>query len=126
VVSLSRFIYYDHPATSLKQLKKPAQKVLENMPVFTIDDTKIKVKLSDVARMQLLLRAAAGLEKTETQLLSKFDDLMRGNGPSREEAAIVGVCLRRLGLLYRKRVKRYKFHTNGMPGANSLSQINKR
>jgi hypothetical protein len=126
VVSLSRFIYYDHPATSLKQLKKPAQKVLENLPVFTIDDMKIKVKLSDVARMQLLLRAAAGLEKTETQLLSKFDDLMRGNGPSREEAAVVGVCLRRLGLLYRKRVKRYKFHINGMPGANRPLQIDKR
>jgi hypothetical protein len=94
-------------------LKKSAKKVLGDLPVFTIDDDEIKVKLSNLARMQLLLRAIAGLEEAEAQLLSEFDARMKGPGPNRKEAAIVGICLRRLALLYRKRVKRYKFHDDG-------------
>jgi hypothetical protein len=87
--------------------------LLGDLPVFTIDDDEIKMRLSDLARVQLLLRAVAGLEKAEAQLLSKFDARMKGSGPNRKEAAIIGICLRRLALLYRKRMKRYKFCDDG-------------
>jgi hypothetical protein len=69
--------------------------------------------MSPVAREQLLLVAADGIDETEMQLMSEFDALMRDFGPSPQDSIIIGMCLRRLSLYYRRRMRRYKLISGG-------------
>jgi len=79
-----------------------------SLRLFSIDDGRIQRRLSDVARSQLLLIAAKEFETTEQEILSIVDSSMKTLGYNSRNAVILGLCLRRMALLYRNGLKRYK------------------
>jgi hypothetical protein len=86
-----------------------------SFPLFDIHDARIERRLSDCARSQLLLIAAPAFEATEKEILSTVDSVMKPYGCDPQDALILGLCLRRMALLYRLFFKRYKkFVIDGM------------
>ena len=86
-----------------------------SFPLFDIHDPQIERRLSDCARSQLLVIAAEGFEATEKEILSIVDPVMKPYGCDPQDALILGLCLRRIALLYRLSFKRYKkFVIDGM------------
>jgi len=79
-----------------------------SLPLFNISDDRIERRLSGAARSQLLLIAAEEFEATEKEILSTVDSSMRTLGCNPQDAVILGLCLRRMALLYRSALKRYK------------------
>lgn len=110
MVSLSTWLAEQHPITFLETAEEAT-----GFPksILDIDDERIQRRLSFVAREQLLLQAAKGMERTEIAMLSAFDSSLKTDLPSPSDAVIIGLCLRRLSLLYRRVIKRYrKFRDN--------------
>ncbi|KAE9367967.1 hypothetical protein N431DRAFT_514601 [Stipitochalara longipes BDJ] len=103
LVSLSTWLLEAHPMMYVTNVDNPRQQLL-----FDIQDSRVESRLSQVARSQLMLIAAKGFEATEKELFSKLDALMRPMGCDPQSALIVGLCLRRISLLYRVSFKRYK------------------
>jgi hypothetical protein len=103
MVSLSTWLDECHPTTSPENIGES---------LFGIQDGQIERRLSNVARNQLRSIAAKGIEETELAIFSAFDHSMEKFGPNPQDAAIIGLCLRRLALIYRRMLKRYKifFH----------------
>jgi helix-turn-helix protein len=61
-----------------------------------------------MARSQLLLIAAKEFEETEAKILYIIDSSLKSVSHGPQSAVILGVCLRRVALLYRQMLKRYK------------------
>lgn len=102
LVSLSTWLYETHPMTSIDNVNN------QSLQLFSIDDDRIERRSSDVARSQLLLIAAKEFEATEKEILSIVDSSMRTYPCNPQNAVILGLCLRRMALLYRVAFKRYK------------------
>jgi hypothetical protein len=102
LVSLSTWFYHRHPVIYLDDVKDPS------LQLFSIDDDRIERHLSHVARSQLLVIAATGFEATEKEIFSIVDSSIRTVGYNSQNAVILGLCLRRMALLYRHGSKRYK------------------
>jgi hypothetical protein len=102
LVSLSTWFYYDHPVIYLDDVKTPS------LQLFSIDDGRIEKRLSHVARLQLQVIAAMGFEATEKEIFSIVDSSIRTVGYNSQNTVILGLCLRRMALLYRYGLKRYK------------------
>jgi len=82
---------------------------------FDIDDAQIERRLSEVARLQLFLIAAKAFEATEQKILSTIDSALKTYGCDPQDALVLGLCTRRMSLLYRLSFKRYKkFGSDGM------------
>jgi hypothetical protein len=95
-------LYESHPVIFLDDVNHP------NPQLFGIDDTRIETRLSDVARFQLLEIAARGFEAIEQEILRIVDRSTKKLGYDSQNAVILGLCLRRMALLYRGALKRYK------------------
>ena len=102
LVSLSTWLFEGHPIISLDNANNSSSLL------FDIYDDRIEKRLSGVARSQLLRIAAEGFEATEKEILSTIDASMRPNGCNPQDTLILGLCLRRIALLYRLSFKRYK------------------
>jgi len=102
LVSLSRWLFKAHPIISVDNVHKSSSLL------YDIYDDRIEGRLSDVARTQLFLIAVEGFEATEKEILSTIDPLMRPNRCNPQNSLILGFCLRRMALLYRSSLKRYK------------------
>jgi hypothetical protein len=102
LVSLSTWLLVSHPMIDVTKFED------QNQQLFDIQDDRVESRLSQVARSQLRLIAAQGFEATEREFFSKIDSLMRPTGCDPRSAFIVGLCLRRISLLYRVSFKRYK------------------
>jgi hypothetical protein len=109
LVSLSTWLFEAHPTMSVDNVHN------SSFPLFDIHDARIERRLSDCARSQLLLIAAPAFEATEKEILSTVDSVMKPYGCDPQDALILGLCLRRMALLYRLFFKRYKkFVIDGM------------
>jgi hypothetical protein len=102
LISLSTWLYEAHPVTSFDNANNPSPLL------FNIQDDRIERRLSEVARSQLLLIAAKDFEATERKILSTVDLSMNPLGCNPRDAVILGLCLRRMALLHRVALKRYK------------------
>ncbi|KAN0095195.1 hypothetical protein V8E51_015906 [Hyaloscypha variabilis] len=102
LVSLSTWLLVSHPMIDVTKFED------QNQQLFDIQDDRVESRLSQVARSQLRLIAAQGFEATEREFFSEIDSLMRPMGCDPRSALIVGLCLRRISLLYRVSFKRYK------------------
>jgi hypothetical protein len=102
LVSLSTWLYESHPMTSFDNVNNVS------LPLFRIHDDRVERRLPEVARSQLLVIAAEEFEATEKEILSAVDFSMRTLGCNPQNALILGLCLRRIALLYRLSLKRYK------------------
>src|SRR2546430_720127 len=102
MVCLSSWLYKIRPTVSLENIGE-LNEMLEAILINILDDS-IEKTLSLVAREQLRMIAVNGIngiEETELDILSECDSYIDGVGPSPEDAVIIGLCLRRLALLYR-------------------------
>jgi hypothetical protein len=82
-------------------------------PRFGIEEFnewKTRLQLSSLAKIQLYLHAARGIEETQRSLGMKIDELFEQNDKNtkREDILLVGACLHRLSLDYRQRRQRYR------------------
>jgi hypothetical protein len=102
LVSLSTWFFHQHPVIYLDDVKDPS------LQLFSIDDNRIEKHLSRVAQLQLRVIAATGFEATEKEIFSIVDSSIRTVGYNSQNAVIVGLCLRRMALLYRYGLRRYK------------------
>ena len=102
LVSLSTWLFEGHPIISVNNVDNASSLL------FDIYDARIERRLSGVARLQLSIIAAEGFEATEKEILSTIDASMRPNGCNPQDNLILGLCLRRMALLYRSSLKRYK------------------
>jgi hypothetical protein len=77
-----------------------------------IDLSKKLAAMSMPIRNQLFSIAANAIEDTEKELLKNIDDLVHGPRPYRDykpsNPVILGLCIRRLSLYYRRIMMRYK------------------
>jgi hypothetical protein len=102
LVSLSTWFFHQHPVIYLDDVKNPS------LQLFSMDDDRIEKHLSHVAELQLQVIAAMGFEATEKEIFSIVDSSIRTVGYNSQNAVILGLCLRRMALLYRLGSKRYK------------------
>jgi hypothetical protein len=73
---------------------------------FRMDGSLIGSRLSDVARLNILLIAADGYEATQIDIARTVDDLSVLKSHN-QNSIIFGLCMRRIALLYRDALKRY-------------------
>ena len=109
LVSLSTWLFEAHPVIAAENVENA------NILVFDYHDKRIERRLAEVARSQLFLIALMGpegFEPTERKIFSEIDTLLRRSGGcSPQSALIVGLCLRRISLLYRSSLMRYRKFT---------------
>ncbi|KAF8855796.1 hypothetical protein BDZ45DRAFT_675964 [Acephala macrosclerotiorum] len=99
MISLAFWLHGTHPAIY------PADLELHGSPLFRKSDTSIQQMLSLTARGQLRSIAVNAMEATETELFKCFDDAIM---KPPEDVIVIGLCLWRLALLYRKLMKHYE------------------
>lgn len=102
LVSLSTWVLESHPMIDVTNIDIPGQLV------FGIQDSRIESRVSQVARTQLRLIATKRIEEIEKEFFFKFDSLVRTRRLDPQSTLIVGLCLRRISLLYRVSFKRYQ------------------
>ena len=75
--------------------------------------------VSEMVRRQIFVQAAKGIEELEKEVLKQLDTLINAVSPLRQKKSlswdyqcsdpvIVGFCIRRLALQYRRTMERYK------------------
>jgi hypothetical protein len=110
LVSLSTWLFEVHPVASVDIANSLS------LPLFDIHDDLIERRLSEAARSRLLLIAAEGFEAGEKEIFPTIDGSMKASGCGPQDALILGLCLRRIMLLHRLQLKRYKkFGIDGKP-----------
>jgi hypothetical protein len=105
LVSLSTWLLDTHPAKFVSNIKD-----VKNLSSVILDahDEGLERQISLFARRQLLLVAAEAFEAAEEKILSTIDNSMKPLGCSPQDCLILGLCIRRIALLYRRSFKRYK------------------
>jgi hypothetical protein len=113
IVSLGKYLDSRRPIDHDKLINILESLVSNPPPQFGIKEFnkfKAEFQLSIVARTQLYILAAKGIQDTQRALGKKIDDLFRNK--KKNNILLVGACLCRLGLEYRQRLERYRcFHT---------------
>jgi hypothetical protein len=119
IVSLGKFlddrrpIDHDEGINILESLSSKSHS--SRFGVKEFNECKAKFQLSIVARTQLYIRAAQGIQDTQQALGRKIDELFHGE---KDNILLVGACLRRLGLEYRRRLERYRYFHSGKRAAS--------
>ena len=82
-------------------------------------------RLSCPARDQIIAITAEGIKESERQLLLEFDMIMRTYGPNPRDMVVIGLCLRRLGMIYWKNLRRYRSYSHSTSLNAASSRISK-
>ncbi|PVH69845.1 hypothetical protein DL98DRAFT_521961 [Cadophora sp. DSE1049] len=113
IVSLGTWITHSHPATTSESLRESTTESLsDQFSIFDCDEFRMGYRLSCPARDQIIAIAAEGIKESERQLLLEFDMIMRTYGPNPQDMLVIGLCLRRLGMIYWKNLRRYRSYSH--------------